>query len=181
MYYTAVRLRLLVVVSLANSHAVNYCGQNCDDKRWLHEFLSDAADCPLGPSGDDYVCSEMALLLHKPLSRWDPQVRRTYAASLRDSTYLKAFDEICADRSFCAANGFGRGDARAFRPDSFKWLARHGDRARRCHAELLRGAPTEAWGRCCCKVVARIGPEWDWKKPDWELLKVPGWEVTYRN
>ena len=23
--------------------------------------------------------------------------------------------------------------------------------------------------------------EWDWKKPDWELLKVPGWEVTYRN
>ena len=48
------------------------------------------------------------------------------------------------------------------------WLARHGDRARRCHAELLRGAPTEAWGRCCCKVVARIGPEKDW-------------EVTYRN
>ena len=31
------------------------------------------------------------------------------------------------------------------------------------------------------KVVARIGPEWDWKKPNWELLKVPGWEVTYRN
>ena len=29
--------------------------------------------------------------------------------------------------------------------------------------------------------MARIGPEWDWKKPDWELLKVPGWEVTYRN
>ena len=27
MYYTAVRLRLLVVVSLANSHAVNYCGE----------------------------------------------------------------------------------------------------------------------------------------------------------
>ena len=119
-------------------------------------------------------------MLHKPPTEWDQQVRRTYAASLRDSTYLKAFDEICADRSFCAANGFGRGDARAFRPDSFKWLARK-DRARRCHAELLRGAPTEAWGRCCCKVVARIGPEWDWKKPDWELLKVPGWEVTYRN
>ena len=45
--------------------------------------------------------------------------------------------------------------------------------------------------RCCCKVVARIGPEWELvifhisrnypPRHDWELLKVPGWEVTYRN
>ena len=153
---------------------LGFPGQNCDDKRWLHAFLHDASDCPFGPSGDDYVCSEMALLVKMPPAKWDQQVRRAYAEALKDSTHLKSFDEICADRSFCAANGFGRGDARDFRSDSFKWLARHGDRARRCHAELLRGAPTKAWGRCCCKVVARIGPEGA------SASDRRDWEVSYR-
>ena len=37
MYYTAVRLRLLVVVSLANSHAVNYCGELAKETRRVGE------------------------------------------------------------------------------------------------------------------------------------------------
>ena len=168
---------------------VGYRGQSCADAYWLRKYAKDIAY----PDGST---TKMTLMFSAYSLPWVPPVpppapvpgrpsppwdQRAYEEALERggelSKYMRQFDDLCADRGFCAAQGYAPEDSlgRHFRkdkdieaPNRFQYLAPRGRcwdvlEARGNHWRGMDPAlwrewdpalwrDLSTWWRCCCKV-----------------------------
>ena len=142
---------------------VGYRGQSCADNDWLDQFIRMIS---FGRGGDDYT--KWGDAFESPPAQFD---QRAYDAALERggelSEFATLFDDLCADRGFCAAHGYapedslGRSVSNRMGGPGLESHVRSGrcwdvyEARNQWRGVDLAHAPSDlsAWWRCCCKVL----------------------------